>query len=159
MRDRCLSWSRCVFDNGVTSLICERSVRICSMTASGSKLTEPGFDVSGVIRGVIDRVTHDISLLYASCQAGGRRHDLSTSASGHRLEVSATRRFFRLMITRGMYTPREPAAGGENSTPAPVQDYVLSSTPVPPTAATIENLPILDRAKKYRRFQSKSQGR
>jgi hypothetical protein len=31
---------------------------------------------------------------------------------GHRLEVPATRRFFRLMIARGVYTPRVPAAGG-----------------------------------------------
>src|SRR6185503_2089049 len=56
-----------------------------------------------------------------------------------RLEVSATRRFFRLMCARGMYTPRVPAAGGDNSTPASIQDYVLSSTPVPPTAAKIES--------------------
>jgi hypothetical protein len=43
-----------------------------------------------------------------------------------------------------MYTPREPAAGGDNSTPAPIQDYVLSSTPIPPTAAKIEDLTIFD---------------
>src|SRR5436305_8225269 len=48
------------------------------------------------------------------------------------------------MITRGMYTPREPAAGGDNSTPAPIQDYVLSSTHVPPTAANAEELTIFD---------------
>ena len=36
---------------------------------------------------------------------------------GHRLEVSATRRFLRLMI-RGVRTPRLPAAGGASSTPA-----------------------------------------
>jgi hypothetical protein len=36
---------------------------------------------------------------------------------GHRLEVSATRRFFLLMI-RGVRTPRLPAAGGASSTPA-----------------------------------------
>jgi hypothetical protein len=43
-----------------------------------------------------------------------------------------------------MYTPREPAAGGDNSTPAPIQDYVLSSTPIPPTAANIEGLTIFE---------------
>jgi hypothetical protein len=36
---------------------------------------------------------------------------------GHRLEVSATRRFLLLMI-RGVRTPRLPAAGGASSTPA-----------------------------------------
>jgi len=69
---------------------------------------------------------------------------LSTSASGHRLEVAATRRHFRLMSTRGVYTPRVPAAGGDDSTPAPVQDSVLSSTPIPSTAANIENLTIVE---------------
>ncbi len=48
------------------------------------------------------------------------------------------------MSARGMYTPRAPAAGGDNSTPAPVQDYVLSSTPIPPTAANSGNLAIFD---------------
>jgi hypothetical protein len=43
-----------------------------------------------------------------------------------------------------VYTPQVPAAGGANSTPAPVQDYVLSSTPVPPTAAKAGDLTIFD---------------
>jgi len=84
-----------------------------------------------------------------SSQAGGDVHDSSTSASGHRLEVSATRRYFRLMCSRSVYTPREPAAGGDNSTPAPVQDYVLSSTPIPPTAAKVGGLTIFDFATLY----------
>ncbi len=50
------------------------------------------------------------------------------------------------MSARSVYTPRAPAAGGDNSTPAPVQDYVLSSTPVPPTAAKAGDLTIFDLA-------------
>ncbi len=48
------------------------------------------------------------------------------------------------MSTRGVYTPRVPAAGGDDSTPAPIQVYVLSSTPVPSTAANVENLTIFE---------------
>jgi len=43
-----------------------------------------------------------------------------------------------------MYTPRVPAAGGASSTPAPIQNYVLSSTSVPLTAANLENLTIVE---------------
>jgi hypothetical protein len=51
------------------------------------------------------------------------------------------------MFSRGVYTPQEPAAGGANSTPAPVQDYVLSSTPIPPTAAKAGDLATFDLAR------------
>jgi len=42
---------------------------------------------------------------------------------GHRLEVSATRRSFRLMFARGVCTPRVSAAGGASSTPAPIRNW------------------------------------
>ena len=54
---------------------------------------------------------------------------------GHRLEVSATRRFFLLMI-RGVRTPRLPAAGGASSTPALSTNFgILVQDLVPPLAA------------------------
>src|SRR5258706_8567245 len=115
---RRLSWVRCAFESGVTSPICARRVRICSMTASGVSFSGVGEGVPGVLLSTGVAMTFSP---YASCQAGGCVHDSSTSASGHRLEVAATRRYFRLMFSRGVYTPQEPAAGGENSTPAPVQ--------------------------------------
>src|SRR6266852_4353637 len=114
IRRRCLTSLLCSFDNGGASSICDRMVRNCAMTSSGAILAGSGFDKTGVV--LLMTFLH-----YASCQAGGDVHDSSTSASGHRLEVSATRRFFRLMFSRGVYTPRMPAAGGASSTPAPVQ--------------------------------------
>src|SRR5207245_11447258 len=54
------------------------------------------------------------------------------SAKHHRLEVAATLRHFRCMISRGVHLGRF-AAGGASSTPAPVQAFVPSGKPVPPT--------------------------
>src|SRR3954454_10630960 len=125
------------------------------MTASGAKLTESGFNVPGVLMTVL-LMTYPPN---ASCQAGGdvttRRQVRERPPAGS----SATRRFFRLMITRGMYTPREPAAGGDNSTPAPIQDYVLSSTPISSTAANAEDLAIFDFvATRIRPIEARCQG-
>src|SRR4051794_17872344 len=125
------------------------------MTASGAKLTESGFDVPGVLMTVL-LMTYPPN---ASCQAGG---DVTTrrqvrAATGWKFRPRADSS--ALMITRGMYTPREPAAGGDNSTPAPIQDYVLSSTPISSTAANAEDLAIFDFvATRIRPVEARCQG-
>src|ERR1051326_2647257 len=118
IRRRCLTSLRCSLDNGATSSICDRMVRSCAMTASAVSLAGSGFDGPRVLLTVLLMTSPP----YASCQAGGDVTTRRQVRGGHRLEVSATRRFFRLMCARGVYTPQVPAAGGASSTPAPVQD-------------------------------------
>src|SRR5436305_15313809 len=69
-------------------------------------------------------------------EAGGPPRLVDKCEAGHWLEEAAKRRHFRLVISPRC-TPREPAAGGASSTPAPVQAFVPSGKPIPPTAAKV----------------------
>src|SRR5260370_1070981 len=99
IRRRCLTSLLCSFDNGATSSICDRMVRNCAMTASGVKLAGLGFGVTGVVFLMT-------FLLMRAVRPEGTSRLVDKVRGGHRLEVPATRRHFRLMFSRGVYTPR-----------------------------------------------------
>src|ERR1051325_21068 len=99
VRRRPLMSLRCSCVNGSTCSICDRIVRNCAMTASG---------VNFVVSGTGLLMT---SPPYVSDQAGGDVTTRRQARGGHRLEVPATRRSFRLMFP-GVRTPTSGAKAG-----------------------------------------------
>ena len=79
-----------------------------------------------------------LRLLPATCET------LEPVRGGHRLEVAATRRYFRSMFSRGCTHLECPRQEEQAQLPQGYGSDVLFSTSAPPTAAKVSGCPTLD---------------